>query len=133
MVCVGVMTSTGLMLLGVPLALSLGILAGLCEFVPYLGPIVSSIPAILVAFTVGATPALEVAGLYLLVHALEGYVLVPIIQRRAVSLPPALALVAVVLFGIIFGPLGVIFAHPLMVAVIVLVRRLYIHHPEAVA
>jgi len=130
MLCVGVLTSVGLGLLGVPLALSLGILAGVCEFVPYLGPIVSSIPAILVAFTQGATPALEVAGLYLIVHALEAYVLVPIIQKRAVALPPALALVAVVLFGLILGPLGVIFAHPLMVSVIVLVKQLYIR-PEA--
>ncbi len=130
MVCVGVATSIGLILLGIPLALSLGILAGVCEFVPYLGPIVSSVPAILVAFTSGPLPAVEVAGLFLLVHALEGYVLVPLIQRRAVALPPALALIAVALFGIIFGPLGVIFAHPLMVCVIVLVKRLYIR-PEA--
>jgi predicted PurR-regulated permease PerM len=126
MICVGVMTTVGLLLLGIPLALSLGILAGVCEFVPYLGPIVSSIPAILVGFTHGAVPAMEVVGLFLIVHALEAYVLVPLIQKRAVALPPALGLVAVLLFGWVFGPLGVILAHPLMVSIIVLVRQLYI-------
>jgi predicted PurR-regulated permease PerM len=126
MLCVGALSSISLALIGIPLALSLGILAGICEFVPYVGPIVASIPAILVAFTLGATPAIEVAGLYLLVHALEGYVLVPIIQKRTVALPPALALIAVVLFGLMFGPLGVILAHPLMVTVIVLTKRFYI-------
>ena len=126
MLCIGVMTSVGLALLGIPLALSLGILAGACEFVPYLGPLVSAIPAVLVAFTKGSVPALEVVGLYLIVHAIEAYVLVPIIQKRAVALPPALGLVAVLLFGWLFGPLGVILAHPLMVSIIVLVRQLYV-------
>jgi predicted PurR-regulated permease PerM len=123
MLAVGSMTSLGLWLVGVPLALSLGILAGVAEFVPYLGPIVSSIPAILVAFTRGPTSAVEVMGLYLIIHAIEAYVLVPIIQKRAVALPPALGIVAVVFFGLMLGPVGVIFAHPLVVCVIVLVQQ----------
>ena len=126
MLCIGLITGLGLWLLVIPMSLSLGFLAGLFEFVPYLGPIASAIPAILVAFTRGSTPALEVVGLYLLVHAIEAYVLVPLIQRRAVALPPALGLIAVVIFGILFGPLGVMFAHPLMVTVMVLVEKLYL-------
>jgi predicted PurR-regulated permease PerM len=94
MLAVGTLTSLGLSLLGVPLALSLGILAGVLEFVPYLGPIVSSVPAILVAFTMGPTRAFEVGALYLAVHAIEAYLLVPVIQKRAVALPPALGLIA---------------------------------------
>lgn len=123
MLAVGAMTTAGLWLLGVPLALSLGILAGVAEFVPYLGPIVSAVPAILVAFTLGPMLALETAGVYLIIHAIEAYVLVPLIQRRAVALPPALGIVAVVFFGLMLGPVGVIFAHPLVVCVIVLVKQ----------
>lgn len=123
MICVGTLTWIGLWLLGIPLALSIGFLAGLTEFVPYLGPIVSAVPAVLVAFSHGMAPAMEVLGLYLLVHATEAYVLVPIIQRRAVALPPALGLMAVLVFGLLFGAPGVILAHPLMVCTMILIER----------
>jgi predicted PurR-regulated permease PerM len=126
MICIGLITGVGLWLLGIPLALSIGFLAGLMEFVPYLGPIASAIPAILIAFARGPVPAVEVLALYILVHVVEAYVLVPLIQRRAVALPPALGLIAVVIFGILFGLPGVIFAHPLMVTVMVLVEKLYL-------
>ncbi len=124
MCAVAVMTSVGLFALGVPLALSLGILAGLFEFVPYVGPFASAVPAMLVAFSVSPTKLIEVIGLYLVVHAIEAYVLVPIIQKRAVALPPALGIFAVVIFGTLFGVPGVIFAHPLMVSIMVIVARM---------
>lgn len=126
MLCVGTFTALGLWALRIPLALSLGLLAGLLEFIPYVGPIVSAVPAILVAFSVGPWQALEVAGLFLVVHGLEAYVLVPMIQRWAVALPPALGIVAVITFGLLFGPIGVILAHPLMVCAMILVRELYL-------
>jgi predicted PurR-regulated permease PerM len=126
MLSVGAATTLALWLIGIPLALSLGVLAGVLEFVPYVGPIVSAVPAVLVAFTVGPWPALEVAGLFLAIHFFEGYVLVPSIQKWAVALPPALAIVAVVIFGLLFGPIGIILAHPLMVCAIVLVEELYV-------
>lgn len=133
MLCIGLATTLGLWVIGIPLALSLGILAGALEFVPYVGPIVSAIPAILVAFTVGPWHVLEVIGLFVVLHVLEGYVLVPAIQKWAVALPPALALTAVVVFGLLFGPLGIILAHPLMVCAIVLVEELYVRHGHEVA
>jgi len=133
MLCVGVITGVGLSLLQVPLAASLGVLAGLLEFVPYVGPIASSLPAILIAFATSPVLALEVVGLFLLVHGLEGYVLVPIIQRRAVSLPPALGLAAVFVCGKLFGPLGVVLAHPLTVSALVLVRKVYLDGKAAPA
>jgi predicted PurR-regulated permease PerM len=126
MLCVGVITGIGLWLLGIPLALSLAFLAGLLEFIPYVGPIVSSIPAIVVGFASSPMLAVEVAALYLLVHLIEGYILVPIIQKKAVALPPALGITAVVVFGVLIGPLGIVLAHPLMVTAIVVVRKLYI-------
>jgi len=131
MVCVGLITGIGLWLLGIPLALVLALLGRLLEFIPYVGPIVSAIPAILVGFTSSPLLAVEVTGLYLLVHLVEGYILVPIIQKKAVALPPALGIIAVVVFGMLFGPLGIVLAHPLMVTTMVLVRRLYIERNAA--
>ena len=129
MVIIAVTTGLGLWGLGVPLALSLAILAGLLEFIPYLGPIIAAVPAVLVAFAVSPTRALEVIALYVLIHQLEGDLVVPLIQRWAVALPPAMAIVAVLVFGLLFGPLGFVFATPMMVAAIALIDTLYVKSP----
>ncbi len=126
MLSIGVVWGLGLWVIGIPLALALGILAGVLEFIPYIGPIISAIPAVLVAFTVSPTKALEVLALYVAVHLFEGELLVPLIQRWAVALPPAVGIVAVVVFGWLFGMLGIVFATPLTVAIIALVDALYV-------
>jgi len=130
MLSIGVITGVGLWALGVPLALALGILGGLLEFVPYVGPIIAAVPAVLIAFAIGPTRALEVIALYLVVHLIEGELLVPLIQRWAVSLPPAVGIVAVVVFGWLFGMSGVIFATPMAVVIMTLVERLYVRALE---
>jgi predicted PurR-regulated permease PerM len=126
MLSIGLVTGLGLWALGVPLALALGILGGLFEFIPYIGPIISAIPAVLVAFTLGPTKAVEVIALYVAVHLFEGELLVPLIQRWAVALPPAVGIIAVVASGWLFGLLGIIFATPMAVAIIALVDALYV-------
>jgi predicted PurR-regulated permease PerM len=124
MVAVGLLTWIGLAALGVPLALSLAAIAALLEFVPFIGPIAAAIPAVLVAFTQDSTTALYVALLYLVIQQIEGYVLMPLVQRWAVAMPPALAALMVVVFGVLFGVPGVLFAVPLTVVLMVLVREL---------
>lgn len=126
MLCIGLITGLGLWALGIPLALTLGILSGLTEFIPYLGPVLGAIPAVLVAFSLGPSHALEVVLLYLGVHLIEGNLLVPLIQRWAVALPPALGIVAVVIFGELFGLIGIIFATPLTVVALTLIDSLYV-------
>ena len=126
MLCIGVITGLGLWALGIPLALTLGIVSGLMEFIPYLGPVLGAIPAVLVAFSLGPSHALEVIILYLAVHLIEGNLLVPLIQRWAVALPPALGIIAVVVFGQIFGLIGVVFATPMTVVALTLIDRLYV-------
>lgn len=126
MVAVGTLTTVGLMLLGVPQALSLGLLAGLLEFVPYLGPIAVSVPIVLVGLLQGPEMALYVGIFFLIVQQLESYVITPLAQQFAVSLPPALLIVGQVFFGILGGLPGVILATPLLVAVIVVVQLLYV-------
>lgn len=126
MTCVGLLTGVGLWMLGVPLALSLGVLAGLLDFVPYIGPVVAAVPAVLVAFMQSPITALYVALLYALVQQVEGNVIVPLAQRWAVSLPPALSILSVIIFGVLFGFPGLLFATPLIVVIMVLVRKLYV-------
>ncbi|MGI8705653.1 MAG: AI-2E family transporter [Sphingomicrobium sp.] len=123
---VGTLTGLGLWLIGVPSALGLGLLAGLLEFVPIVGPIAASIPAILLAFSQSTEMALWTLGLFVAIQQLEGNVIQPIVQRYAVDLPPALLLFSVVAGGFLFGIIGVLFATPLTVVAFVLVKRLYV-------
>jgi predicted PurR-regulated permease PerM len=127
MAIVGVMTTLGLWLIGIPLALSLGLLAGILSFVPYIGPLVSVIPALLVALLEGPQMILYVLVIYVGVQLLESNLITPLVQRRAVSLPPVALLVAQFLLGIAAGLFGVLVATPLAVVIIVLVQVLYVH------
>lgn len=126
MVGVGVATTVGLWLLGIPLAIVLGVIAGLLNFVPLLGPVLSAIPAVLVAFAQGPADAFYVALLFFGVQQLEGNVLTPLAQHRAVKLPPATILASLLAFGVLFGPMGVLLATPLAVVVAVLTKMLYV-------
>ena len=126
MIIVGIVTWVGLMILGVPLALTLGLLAGLLDFIPNIGPFLAGIPAVLIALTVSPTTALYVLVFYFVIQSAESYILTPILQHKTVKLPPALTIVAQVLLGVLVGGLGLILASPLAAAVFVLVRMLYI-------
>jgi predicted PurR-regulated permease PerM len=130
MLIVGLLTFVGLVLLDVPLALSLATIAGLLEFVPFAGPVLAAIPAILIAFTHDPATALYVALLYLGIQQVEGYVLLPLVQRWAVALPPALGALSVVVFAVLFGLPGVFFAVPLTIVAMVFVRELYLERDE---
>jgi predicted PurR-regulated permease PerM len=126
MVLVGSLTAFGLWLIGVPSWLALGLLAGLFEFIPIIGPIAAGIPGVLLALTLGMETALWTLGLYILIQQLEGNVIQPVVQRYAVDLPPAMLLFTLVAAGVLFGLPGIIFAAPLTVVVYVLVKRLYV-------
>ena len=127
MVIIGTVSWAGLAMLGVPLALALGVLAGLLNFVPYVGPLVSMVPAALLALLDGGFGAAgSVILLYLGVQTLEGYILTPLINRRAVDTPPALLLTAQVIAGVTLGPLGVVLAAPLLAVTLVIVKLLYV-------
>lgn len=126
MLFVGSATAIGLALLGVPLALTVGLIAGVLAFVPFFGPIASGLLAVLLAFTQGPTQALYVLGLSVAIQQIEGNLLMPWVQRWAVELPPVLGITAAVIFGLLFGLPGVILATPLMVVAMVLVQKLYV-------
>jgi predicted PurR-regulated permease PerM len=126
MVLVGLLTSLGLWLLGVPLALTLGLLAAILTFIPYVGPILSVVPAALLALLQTPVLALYVVILYLVIQMTEGYLITPLVQERAVSLPPALTLLSQVIMAVLVGVLGLLLATPLAAAGMVLVKTLYV-------
>ena len=126
MLFVGVATGVGLALLGVPLAFPLGVIAALLDFIPFFGPITSGALAVVIAFSEGPSTALYAALLTLAIQQLEGYVVVPLAQRWAVRMPPALGLISVIVFGVLFGVIGIIFATPLMVVLMILVQHIYV-------
>jgi predicted PurR-regulated permease PerM len=127
MLVMGVLTAVGAWLLGLPVPLALGILSGLAEFVPIVGAAVSAIPALLLAATRGPDTLLWTLLFYVAAHQFESQIVIPLIQRKVVSAPPALTLFSILGFSLLFGPLGVVFATPLLVVLLVAVRRLYLH------
>ena len=127
MLFVGVTTSIGLWALGSPLVITLALLAALLDFIPNFGPVISAVPAVLLAFSQGPEQAVWVLLLYLTVQVVESYILQPLVQQKAVSVPPSLTLVSQMIAGSIFGAPGLILAMPLTVAVVSLVQTLYVH------
>ncbi|HAA31656.1 MAG TPA: AI-2E family transporter [Cyanobacteria bacterium UBA8553] len=115
MAAIGVVSFIGLMILGVPLALANALLAGLLEFIPNIGPILSVIPPIAVAVLDAPWKAVAVLILYFLIQQFEAYLLVPFVMRRQVSLLPAVTLLSVIVFGTFFGFLGVFLSVPLVI------------------
>lgn len=126
MTAVGVVTTIGLWAIGVPHALALGLLAFLLEFIPYFGPILSAVPAVLIALSVGPAEAGYTLLLYFTVQQLEGYLLVPFVYQREVHLAPALTIAAQLVLGTLLGAPGIIFATPLTAVAVVLTQELYV-------
>lgn len=126
MVLTGVGIWIGLYLLKVPLALALAVVAGILEFIPTIGPLLSCIPAILIALMISPFTALEVAGVYFVVQWLGNHVTTPLIQQRTLAIPPAVTLALVAILGTFFGFGGLLMSGPLTVVVFVLVKMLYV-------
>lgn len=122
MTTVGVLTGVGLWLIGMPLYIALGIVAAVCSFVPYLGPIVSAVPAVLIGIAQSPTMGLYVLLLYVAIQMAESYVITPQFVQRAVNMPPAAVLVVQLLFGVFFGIIGVAFASPISAAILTVIK-----------
>lgn len=121
-----VVTGLGLWMMGIPLPFTLGIISGLLNFIPNIGPILAAIPAVLLGLMRGPDNALYVALFYLAYQNLDGFVLTPLVQRRTVSLPPAMTLMAQVLLGVLLGPMGVLLAVPITAMALVVVKMAYL-------
>lgn len=126
MAIVAVLVGAGLYTLGVPLAFTLALLAGLLNFVPYLGAFAGAIPAVFVALAQSPMLAAWVALWFSLVQLTEGNVISPWIQKRTIALAPALTIISQTILGTLFGLFGLILATPLMAALITAVRMVYV-------
>lgn len=126
MCIVGVATGLGMWLAGVPSPLALGLIAGALEFIPYIGPILGAVPALLLASTVSWEVTLAALAVTVVVQQAENNLIMPLIVGRVVELPAAVGLFATVAMGLLFGPLGFILGYPLAIVGDVAVRRLYV-------
>jgi len=122
-VVVALSIALALMALGTPGGLVLGLLAGVLNFIPYLGAFVGAVPIAIAASSQGSTMVAWVIAIYLVIQIIEGYVLTPLIQRRTVHIQPAHALGMQMLMGTLFGAIGIALAAPLQALLRVAVVR----------
>lgn len=126
MTAVFVMTWVGLLLLDVPLAFTLALIAGLLEFVPFLGPLLSGVPAVMLMLVADPSRVWQVVLLYAGVQVVESWLLVPFLQWKAVWLPPALVVLVQLALGATLGLWGVTLAAPVTAVLMILTRELYV-------
>jgi len=124
MVVIGAVTTVFLLSIHVKAALPLGILAGVSKFIPIVGSIFAAVPAIAMAFIDSPHKALVVAIGYIVIQFVENHVLVPVLMKRGVNLPPAMTLGIQALMAILFGFLGLLVAVPLLAAILTIVRTM---------
>lgn len=126
MVLVGTATTIALVILDVRAALALGILAALLEFIPIFGPIIAAVPAIAMGFLESPQMALYVLIVYVVIQQIESQLLVPLLMKEGVDIPPVLTVLAQALMVLVFGFVGLLVAVPLVAAAIVVVKVLYV-------
>lgn len=119
---VGFFSFTGLYIIGVPYALVLGILAGVLELVPYIGPTISSIPAIIIAFTVSPFLAFLTLVLYFFIQQFENYLIVPKVMEKSVGLHPVIIIIVVLIGGQFAGIMGIILAVPVTAIISIVIK-----------
>jgi predicted PurR-regulated permease PerM len=126
MAVTGTVTTIVLLLLHVKAAVALGVLTGLLQFIPTIGPIVSALPAIAMGFLDSPEKAVSVLIAYYGIHFLETHLLIPLLMRGGINLPPAITILSQALMAVLFGFLGLMVAVPLVAVVMVAVKMLYV-------
>jgi predicted PurR-regulated permease PerM len=126
MVLIGLLTAIAAWLIGLPSAPALGLIAGLFEFIPYVGPILGAVPGVLVAMTQGLDVVLWTIAAYTLIQQVEGHLVAPLISREMVYIPPLVLILGIVAITELFGRYAAIFAAPIAVIIFVAVKKLYI-------
>ena len=126
MTSMGVLVGLGLWIAGVPSAAALGLMAGLSEFIPYVGPTLAMIPALGLGATAGHGPLLGALATYIVVRLIQTNFITPYVQNAVVSIPPAITVFAIIGIGTVFGLFGLFFSGALLVVIFTLVRSLYL-------
>jgi predicted PurR-regulated permease PerM len=126
MTSMGILIGLGLWFSGVPSAAALGLLAGLSEFIPYVGPTAAMLPALGLAATKGTGPLIGALVTYAVVRLIQTNFITPYVQKRVIAIPPAITVFAIIGIGVIFGIFGLFFSAALLVVIYTLVRSLYL-------
>lgn len=126
MTTMGLLVGIGLWISGVPSAAALGLLAGLSEFVPYVGPTAAMIPALGLAATQGTGPLIGALVTYAVVRLIQTNFITPYVQQRVIAIPPAITVFAIIGIGMVFGIFGLFFSAALLVVFFTLIRSLYL-------
>lgn len=116
-IIIGLVSYIGLLIFNIPYALPLALLAGVMEIIPVIGPIISAIPAVLIALTISPILALGVAAMYFVIQQLENHLIVPQVMKRAVGLNPLVVILAIAIGSRILGFAGALLAVPLAVVI----------------
>jgi len=130
MLVIGAVTTIVLLILGVKAAFALGVLAGLFEFIPTVGPLLSAIPGVAMGFLDSPEKAAMVAVAYWGIQFLENHILIPLLMKGGMDLPPALTVITQALLALVFGFLGLMVAVPLLATIMVMVQVLYVEQPK---
>jgi predicted PurR-regulated permease PerM len=130
MLFIGVVTYVGLTLFKIPGALALAAFAALMEFIPNFGPTIAAAPAVVAAFAISPGTALYVAIFYFLLQQVQNAITVPLVERRAVNIPPAILLVWQLMLAVGFGLMALFVATPMLAIIVVAVRILYFEKQE---
>jgi predicted PurR-regulated permease PerM len=131
MAVIGTVTTIALLLLDVKAAFALGMLAGLFEFIPTVGPLLSAVPGIAMAFLDSPEKAVYVAFVYWGIQFLENHILIPLLMKGGMDLPPALTVIAQALLALVFGFLGLMVAVPMLAVVMVIIQSMYVEQLPA--
>lgn len=126
MAAIGLVSTIALLILDIKAAFALGVLAGLFEFIPTVGPILSAVPAIAMGFLDSPEKAATVAFTYWGLQFLESHILIPLLMKEGLRLPPALTVVTQALMTIVFGFIGLMVAVPLLATIMVMVQMFYL-------
>lgn len=127
---IAVLTGIGLWIVGMPLVLTLALLAGLLNFIPNFGPIIALIPAVLLALTIGTTTVIIVICFYTFIQIIQSAVTQPLIQKKMVSMPPVLVIFGQVAMGLLAGFWGVLLATPVIAILMTVVNKLYVENQQ---
>jgi predicted PurR-regulated permease PerM len=126
MVMLIILMPIGLTIMGIPLALVLGLLAGILVIVPNFGSFIAMIPGVLLALTINTNTAIIVALIYIGVQTLVQNIIAPIIQKKMINMPPALTIIGQLVMGVLGGAMGIIMAVPALAVMMILVDEIYV-------